>query len=474
MSNTVLQIAKMEYKKAFRSRSFRWLGFFLVVAFSISCLVSFKNQRLAQEEMQHLQSVVQKQWVDQPDRHPHRVAHYGYVAFRPPTLLSFFDLGVSEFTGNSVFLEAHVQNSANFSEAKQESSLLRFGRLTPAFLLQILLPLLIIFQCGRSITSEKQSRTLMQVLSMGVSWKTVLLGKCLGGVLVFVTLLIVPMTLVAFLGKLFSANTSPDIAWRSWSLVGLYFWYLVAWVFIAVMISARSQKSSTAVVALLGLWVVLITFLPKALPNLGSYLHAAPSRPELEHAIHSEAAEAGFGHNPNDEKFARIKRELLKKHSVDKVEDLPVNWRGIAMREGEKASAEIFSKHYSQLAQIFQMQNSLSELGAYLNPFLLVKNTSSAISGTDFEAATQFEAQAETYRYQMIQRLNDIHTEKIAFKGDKEQRVSSHHWEDFAPFNYQLPSMKAVIQRNSWVGWALLLQSLLVFLGLYTSPARFE
>ena len=43
------------------------------------------------------------------------MAHYGSFALRQKHPLSTFDLGMENFVGNAVFLEAHKQNTVNFS-----------------------------------------------------------------------------------------------------------------------------------------------------------------------------------------------------------------------------------------------------------------------------------------------------------------------------------------------------------------------
>lgn len=471
-ASTTLSIARMEMTHAFRNRSFRWLAGILVLIFVLSSVVGHRSREDAEQGMQSLQSVVRQQWESQPDRHPHRVAHYGYLAFRTRTFLSFFDLGVSEFTGNSIFLEAHVQNSANFSEAKQESSLLRFGRLTPAFLLQMLVPLLIIFQCGGCITREKESRTLEQVLSLGVPWRAVLLGKVVGGIVLFAALLLVPVAAVTLVALQSGPQLSSDILVRLVLLGLLYTWYLSSWVILATGVSARSRTTANATVVLLGCWILLTTLLPKMLPSLGSYLYQAPSRPELEHSIHLEAVKGGHGHDPNAVQFETLKRELFEKHGVDKVEDLPVNWRGIAMREGEKATAEVYHKHYKDLAHTFQQQNSLAEAGSLLDPYLLARELSATLCGTDLSAAIAFEEQAEQYRFQLIQKLNDLHIAEIGYEGDKEQRLASVHWHDFEPFKLRPTSISQDLQANRIPILALFLQTLLLLAFLSLSPGR--
>jgi ABC-2 type transport system permease protein len=88
------------------------------------------------ENTEHYHTKVREGWEKSPDKHPHRMAHYGYVAFRENYPLSFFDFGMDSYLGNAVFLEAHRQNTVNFSEASFSSGLLRFGELSCALILQ--------------------------------------------------------------------------------------------------------------------------------------------------------------------------------------------------------------------------------------------------------------------------------------------------------------------------------------------------
>jgi hypothetical protein len=80
----------------------------------------------------------------------------------------------------SVFLEAHRQNTANFSEANHSGGMLRFGELSPALVLQLLVPLAIFFLGFAAITGERLSGTLPMLLAQGVTWRELIAGKTLG------------------------------------------------------------------------------------------------------------------------------------------------------------------------------------------------------------------------------------------------------------------------------------------------------
>jgi ABC-2 type transport system permease protein len=68
-------------------------------------------------------------------RHPHRVVHYGQYIFRPLSPLASFDFGVDPYTGHLVSRRPPPEQ-CQFQRRSQSSLLLRFGQLTPAFVLQ--------------------------------------------------------------------------------------------------------------------------------------------------------------------------------------------------------------------------------------------------------------------------------------------------------------------------------------------------
>ncbi len=84
------------------------------------------------------QQIARESWESNPDKHPHRMAHFGTFAFRLKHPLSIFDFGIENYTGNAVFLEAHKQNTVKFSEASFSTSAIRFGELSMSIILQLI------------------------------------------------------------------------------------------------------------------------------------------------------------------------------------------------------------------------------------------------------------------------------------------------------------------------------------------------
>ena len=55
----------------------------LCVIFACSIFIHWSQQNILEESQHYWKEKNDELWLGQPDRHPHRVSHYGYVAIRP-------------------------------------------------------------------------------------------------------------------------------------------------------------------------------------------------------------------------------------------------------------------------------------------------------------------------------------------------------------------------------------------------------
>lgn len=465
-ANLVFRIARMEVASAGSRRSLHLLGGLLALLLLASTLVGWERFRTLDTQRARYQELVQAQWDGQPDRHPHRVAHYGYLAFRPKHPLSFFDFGVDSYTGTSVYLEAHRQNTANFSEARHAGGALRFGELSPAMVLQLLVPLLIFFLGFSSITRERESGTLALLLAQGVAWSTLLLGKVLGLLLVLMMLLAPGLLLAGVLLGVQSGWTlGGDLAARLALLGGAYGLYFAVCTAAAVLLSALHRSSRGALTTLVGLWIALWVVLPRAVPSLASGLHPAPAKAQFDAALERELREVGDGHNPNDPFFNSLRERYLAEYGASDMSALPINYGGVVMREAEALTARVYQEHHQRLLGIYRDQDRLSALASLLNPYLAIRGLSMAVAGTDAPHFAHFEGAAEAYRYAFVQRLNDLHIHEIRFENDRAQRVTREHWAEFPAFEYRAPPLRWALSHQPLHGVALLIWSVLMIGG---------
>src|SRR4029450_6815884 len=104
--------------------------------------------------------------------------------------------GVDPYVGVAVYLEAHKQNEFKFRPAQDAAtSIQRFGELTAAVVLQVLIPLLIILFAFSAFAVEREQGALRQVLSLGVERPRLAMGKTVG-VAAALAAVLIPATLI--------------------------------------------------------------------------------------------------------------------------------------------------------------------------------------------------------------------------------------------------------------------------------------
>jgi ABC-2 type transport system permease protein len=460
-------IAKHLKNSIFKNKAVFIITFFigvLLVYATYSGWQNYTNQNETSEKYQH-QS--REDWLNNPDKNPHRMAHYGNFAFRKSTSLSVFEFGMEPFFGNAIFLEAHKQNTANFSEAGFSNSMLRFGEISIAMVLQILLPLLIFFVGFNSIASERENGTLKLLLSQGINWKQLLFGKILG-VASVIMFLFIPTIIVLVLIWLMlqDFSISVDETLKMLLFVAFHFIYLIFFCVIAVLVSASSKTSKKALVSLIGIWLLFTIILPRTTQAFGAYLYEAPSKIQFNSNIEKDILKQGDSHNPNDPHYKAIKDSLLTAHKVDSVQKLPFNYSGFIMTEGEKISSHIYNQHLEELLKIYDKQNSFSKAISFLNPYIAMKNVSMGLSNTDYDSYIDFQNQAETYRYDMAQKMNGLQIKYISNKKpsatSKPLIIDKEHWGEVAEFHYEPKGILYVLKTEiisiiSIIMWIILL-----------------
>ncbi|WP_026629027.1 ABC transporter permease [Dyadobacter alkalitolerans] len=436
--NFITIIARQEWASVFRSKI--PLALFTVLLI-VSLLATFTGWQYVskfntQQKAAHEQ--VHDQWMSQPNRHPHRVAHYGYMVFRQKSPLSFFDFGLDSFVGNSVFLEAHRQNTVNMSEAGFSNGMLRFGELSMAMVLQLLVPLFIIFVGFQTVAGLKQNGVLKILLCQRASYLDILMGKT-AGLTAVVWVLFLPLLLSVLIAGnlLIDGQISQDALVRIALLTTVYALYFLIITMLVVIVSAMSKSSKSALMVLVLIWMLFFIVIPKSAQTFGGSFFPAPDKIAFEQAIEADVSKQGDSHNPDDPHFANLKAKTLQKYGVDSISALPVNYGALVMQEGENITSHIFNKHFDHLIGIYQSQNAVSTILGFADPYLAIRNISMNLSGTDFDNFTAFQKQTEKYRFEKTKKLNDIHLTQIKFQNDSKQKVSAKNWQQQPDFAFK-------------------------------------
>lgn len=447
MKNIVL-ISKNEFHSLVKGVRFKVLAALVIILIVLSAFGGYTSYKSIKEERQLAQKEVRSSWLNQEEKNPHSAAHYGTFVFRPKSILSFFDFGVDTYVGNSIYLEAHRQNDSKFSAASESSSNIRFGEMSLAFILQVLIPLIIIFLGFNLLTQEKEGKTLRLVLSQGVALREVAWGKIIGLFTAIVILVVPALLALLFIGKVnIDLDGQKDFYLRLALICLFYFLYFFLLSSLVIYVSGVSKSSRNALLSLLGLWVTICLLIPKISANIGVSLHKAPSAFEFRQAIAKDEENGIDGHNPSDKRFEKLKDSILLAYQVKDIDELPINFDAVAMQEGEKYSSMIYNKHFNHLKHAYQKQNLVSTYASLINPYLAVRNISMSLSGTDMLNAIEFDRQAEVYRFRMVEFLNN-YLRDFSLTGQWDKKASKDIYQSIPDFQFKAIAVSAVLKNN--------------------------
>ena len=367
--------------------------------------------------------------------------------FEPKSLLSFFDRGVESYTGVTVFLEAHKQNDMRNRPARDGTSLQRFGEMTAAMVLQTLVPLVIVFLTFPMIAGEREQGTLRLLMSQGIRPSELATGKALG-TLSALGVVLLPVAVFGAAALWLPSNAGEDVhAGQILALAMFHLIYFMTFLGISMGVSAMGRSSSSVLVWLLGFWIFNVLVAPRLSAEIENLAIPLPSAFEFEKAIERDIAQGIDGHDPASDRLEKLKRELLAKHQVESVEELPVSFAGIVLKESEEYGNRVFDKHYRELWSRIERQDVLGQLLSFASPTMAVRSLSMGICRSDTADHLEFTRQAEAYRRDLIARLNQDIIDNGAESGFS-YSADDEMWKSMPHFHYRPASLMEVLKNQ--------------------------
>lgn len=418
MSRT-LRIAYEEWRLWSRSKVV--IAAALIVAALLAATSFLTIERISAEQAQRAdqQIAAEQTFFAQPDRHPHRMVHYGHYAFRPPPPLAMFEPGVDAVTGQSIFLEGHRQNTAMFADTKAAADMGGFAALTPASLYQLLLPLLLIVLGHAMFLRERESGTLAVMLSQGQTGVRLALGK-VTALLGVIAIFMLPLVLVAAYSLSLGESALAAI-----TLVGGYFVYLCVWGAIVLTASILLRQRAVSLGVLIFVWLFAALMVPRLAINASGAVIDAPGKIESDLIMLAEQRKLGDGHNAADPAFQRLQAEVLEQYGVETIEDLPINWRGVVAGYSEAELTELLNSYAEQRMELEARQSRLFGLFGLASPTIAISTSSRALAGTDLATHHRFLRESEALRFDFVQALNQAHAEKLDYTADINRNVDA-------------------------------------------------
>lgn len=440
MSNRFFVIALDEWRYWQRSRLSLAVFIIALLLVATSVWITRASNNDTAHQREHMQSEAEHNFKDQPDRHPHRMIHYGHYVFRSLPPLGTLDPGIDALTGNAVFLEGHRQNSATLADKKQSSGLTWISALTPAFVMQVIAPMLLIILGFSTVTREREAGTLEFLNVQGVSPLTLLAGK---GLALFTAALVIsaPLLVGVMLSIVDGAAIVPAMAF-----IVSYWIYLLIWSAIVLLVSAFASSNTLSFSGSTTLWILICLIIPRIASNTASVVIHSPGKLETDFAVLQQLREMGDGHDTSGPANSALKASLLAKYNVESVDELPVNFKGIVAQQSEANLTKVLNEFAQKQMHQQTDQADIYRYFGWLSPMIAIQNASMTLAATDLTNYHLFLRQAEKARFDFVQALNRLHAEGMTLEQDsnkyrsnaakKAATVSADNWQMLSQFSF--------------------------------------
>lgn len=439
----ILLIARNEFRMLQREGRFRVAAVFTLLLFAVAFATGWQDYRQSARLRAQAAETVRTQWLNQGVKHPHQGAHLGFFVFKEELPLAALDPGLKPYVGAILPLETH--NRSNFIErpADDSSPAARFGLLTATAVWQFLLPLLVIFLLHGVFTSERENGTLAQLLASGVSRWQLAAGKLLGNGTAILLLLIPALVLSSVTLWRAAEGSAMRFLWLALS----YPLYLLIFALLALAVSAWARSSQLALVILLAFWVGNSFLLPRLAASLAERHAPTPSAEEFRAAIQHSLNVGLDGKDEAGAHFKNLIATTLAHYGVSRIEDLPVGYAGVMLKDSDQRFERIYEHHYRQLYATYQRQRRWHFAASLLGPLIAMRELSRGLTGMDIAHYEHFADAAERYRRAFVERTNEV-AEKQARGSGWELEVGREFWESIPPFRYEMPDAQWALRQN--------------------------
>jgi ABC-2 type transport system permease protein len=362
-----------------------------------------------------------------------------------------------------------------FADTRAGADLGGFAALTPANLYQLLLPLLIIIIGHGVVLRERESGTLAVMLAQGLTGRAIAAGKALAlaGVAGLFLLPVVVLSLWAV------AEGEAPLA--AATLVAGYALYLAVWAALVLAISLWIRQRSVALGVLVFMWLAVALIVPRIGINAASAAIDAPGKIESDLVMLAEQRRLGDGHNAADPAFDALQKQVLEQYGVDKVEQLPINWRGVVAGYSEAKLTDLMNDYAENRMRREAEQSRIATWFGLASPTLAVGAASRTLAGTDLATHHRFLRETEALRFDFVQGLNGLHAKALTYADDAARssdpeaeartRVNAASWQLLDTFRF-VPDPAAERLARAGLPLALMLAWLAALVGLIALGAQ--
>jgi ABC-2 type transport system permease protein len=401
-------IAAHEFRVLLRKRMLRLVTALVTLVVLLAVLAGLAWRQQAARERAAAREHARERWLTQGPKNPHGAAHFGTFVFAPVRELSALAPGYDEVLGTSAFIEAHTRAPLSGRPIAELPSAGRFGWPSMLSLCELLLPLLGVALGHACFAGERERSPLLLPRSVGVSARRVVLGKLVGVQLAMLACMS-PLLVVVTALMLVLEPTGSMLARVAGLSLGLVL-YGLAWAALAVAFSAGARTSSTSLSLGFATWAACCVVFPQLVSEWAVERHPIAGAHAFETSLRQDLEQGLDGHDPADARVEQLRERVLQSYGVERVEDLPVNFDGIALQAGEERAAEIFAHHFDHQWDALERQQAVLDWAWPLAPGLALRRWSTALAESDLQHHRASADTFERYRLDLITALNEAMT----------------------------------------------------------------
>ncbi|MYI00981.1 MAG: DUF3526 domain-containing protein, partial [Gammaproteobacteria bacterium] len=223
----------------------------------------------------------------------------------------------------------------------------------------------------------------------------------------------------------------------------VYGLYIVCLTALTLLVSLLVAEARTALLLLLGIWVVTVVGLPRLSASIAEQVYPSP-----DSASFWEDTRASLQANrpPSDsEDYVAVEREVVERAlgrelREGELDDLEINRGALRLEVSEVIDTEAYNAAYAELFANYERQKNLRQMLSIFSPAIALQHLSRTLSGTDVSAHEHFSVEAELQRNNIVRAMN----EDMLLNGAGESfgyLAPPEFWESVPEFDYRPPSV---------------------------------
>jgi len=317
-----------------------------------------------------------------------------YKLDKPPIPLSVIVEGMEGTTGR--FATVGILSTPRLEGVSgSDPGLAYFGTLDMLYIVRVVLSLVAILLTYDAISGERERGTLKLALSNSVPRDLILLAKCIGSFITLLLSFLVPMLLALLI---LTSSGSLGFSGEQWSRLGLILLasllYIGFFLMLGLLVSSRSQRSNTALMMLLFLWVVVVLAVPKVSTIIADKLSDVPSVQDIQ-----AEKDAVSGQLWGEMRKRVDQYKQAHKNEPSKITGVAVRIQGEIGIEIAKRRWEIQTEYNRKKSAQFQLAARI----ARISPASVYSYAAIGLASTGFERQEAFLAAARSYQIGVAQ-----------------------------------------------------------------------